>query len=41
VDTRKYELVYEGGRWALVTPLDPKTEQSIQHAFDVALRTQS
>jgi hypothetical protein len=41
VDTRKYELIYEDGRWTLVTKLDLKTEQSIQHAFDVALRTQS
>jgi hypothetical protein len=37
---RKYELVYQDGRWSLVTELDPKTEQSIQYAFDHALKTQ-
>jgi len=37
---RKYELVDDGKRWALVTKLDPKTEQSIQFAFDEALALQ-
>jgi hypothetical protein len=37
---RKYELVYKGGRWSLVTELDPDTEQAIQYAFDHALKTQ-
>ena len=38
---RKYELVYENGRWVLTTKLDPNTEQSIQYAFDRALESQS
>jgi hypothetical protein len=39
-DTRKYELVYENGRWKLVTELNPETEQSVQNAFNNALDTQ-
>jgi hypothetical protein len=39
-EIRKYELVDDGHRWALVTKLDPKTEQSIQFAFDEALARQ-
>lgn len=38
---RTYELVYENGRWKLLTELDPKTEESIKFAFDRALGTQS
>jgi hypothetical protein len=38
---RKYELVYEQGKWKLTTKLDPKTETSIQAAFDRALDAQS
>jgi hypothetical protein len=38
---RKYELVYEGGRWVLTSKLDPKTERAIQNAFERALATQS
>jgi hypothetical protein len=38
---RTYELVYENGRWKLLTELDPKTEESIKLAFDRALGTQS
>jgi hypothetical protein len=38
---RKYELVYDNGRWTLTTKLDPKTETSIQSAFDRALNAQS
>jgi hypothetical protein len=38
---RTYHLVYESGRWKLITKLDPKTEKSIQYAFDQALRPQS
>jgi hypothetical protein len=38
---RKYELVYDNGRWTLTTKLDPKTERSIQNAFDRALNAQS
>jgi hypothetical protein len=38
---RKYELLFENGRWKLTTKLDPKTEGSIKLAFDRALATQS
>jgi hypothetical protein len=38
---RKYELVYDNGRWKLTTKLDPKTEKSVQQAFDRALEQQS
>jgi hypothetical protein len=37
---KTYELRYENGRWALVTPLDPETEQGIANAFTYALNTQ-
>jgi hypothetical protein len=37
---RKYELIYEDGRWTLVTKLDPETEQSIENAFKRALEMQ-
>jgi hypothetical protein len=37
---RKYELVYDNDRWSLVTTLDPKTEQSLQFAFDEATSSQ-
>jgi len=37
---RKYELVYENGRWVLATKPDPKNEKSIQFAFDQALSSQ-
>lgn len=40
-NVRTYELVYENGRWKLVTSLDPKTEKSIQFAFEQALESQS
>jgi hypothetical protein len=39
-EVRKYELVYENGRWKLVTKLDEKTEKSIENAFNSALRVQ-
>lgn len=39
-DIRKYELVDDGERWTLATKLDPKTEASIQFAFDEALSRQ-
>jgi hypothetical protein len=39
-DKRQYELVYENGRWKLVTELNPETEQSVQNAFSNALDTQ-
>jgi hypothetical protein len=39
-EVRKYELVDNGDHWVLVTKLDPKTEQSIQFAFDDALARQ-
>ena len=38
---QKYELVYENGLWTLVTKPDPETEQSIQSAFEKALKTQT
>jgi hypothetical protein len=41
IHERAYHLVYENGRWKLVTELDPKTEGSIQLAFDRALESQS
>jgi hypothetical protein len=41
VHKRTYELVYRNGSWRLVTKLDPKTEKSIQYAFDRALESQS
>jgi len=37
---RHYELVYQDGKWTLVTPLDPETEQAIQNAFKRALEMQ-
>lgn len=40
VQVRQYELIYENGRWRLVTQLNPKTEKSIQFAFDQALASQ-
>jgi hypothetical protein len=39
-DERSYELVYENGRWKLVTELDPNTEGLIKFAFERALATQ-
>ncbi len=39
-EERKYELVYEGGRWKLLSKLDPKTEELIKLAFDRALANQ-
>ncbi len=39
-EVRKYELLYQNGRWILVTELNKETEQSIQNAFDSALNTQ-
>jgi hypothetical protein len=39
-DIRKYELVDDGDRWALITKPDPKTEQSIEFAFSEALAHQ-
>jgi hypothetical protein len=40
IEVREYELTYDGDRWQLVTKPDPKTEQSIQFAFDQALDRQ-
>jgi hypothetical protein len=37
---QKYELVYENGRWKLITKLDPKIEGAIQLAFDRAIDSQ-
>ena len=39
-EQRKYELLYQNGRWNLVTELNKETEQSIQNAFKSALDTQ-
>ena len=39
-EVRKYDLIDDGQQWVLVTKLDPKTEQSIQFAFDEALARQ-
>ena len=39
-EVRKYELLYQDGRWILVTELSKETEQSIQNAFNSALSTQ-
>jgi hypothetical protein len=38
---RIYHLVHEGGRWKLITELDPKTEELIKLAFERALESQS
>jgi hypothetical protein len=38
---RVYELVYENGRWKLLTKLDPNKEESIKVAFERALESQS
>jgi hypothetical protein len=38
--TKSYELQYENGRWALMSELDPETEQGIKNAFDHAFKTQ-
>ena len=37
---RVYDLVYQGGRWELITKLDPKTEAAVENAFERALRLQ-
>jgi hypothetical protein len=37
---KSYELQYENGRWALMSELDPETEQGIKNAFDHAFKTQ-
>lgn len=37
---RTYDLVHQGGRWELTTKLDPKTEASVESAFQRALRLQ-
>lgn len=39
-DMRTYKLVYENGRWKLVSKLDPNTEGSIKFAFERALASQ-
>jgi hypothetical protein len=37
---KTYELLYQDGRWALMTELDKETEQGIENAFRQALKTQ-
>lgn len=39
-DIRNYELVYKDGRWELTSKLDPKTEKSVENAFNRALSLQ-
>ncbi|HEX3601528.1 MAG TPA: hypothetical protein VHU84_15360 [Lacipirellulaceae bacterium] len=39
-DVRKYDLIYENGRWKLLTKLDKDTEQATQNAFNSALDSQ-
>jgi hypothetical protein len=39
-DDRKYDLLYEDGKWVLVTELNKETEQAVQNAFKSALDTQ-
>ncbi len=39
-EERKYELLYQDGRWVLVTELNKETEQAVQNAFKTALDTQ-
>lgn len=40
-EKRTYELVYQDGRWRLLTKLDEETEKAVQSAFEKALRTQT
>jgi hypothetical protein len=37
---RKFELLYQNGRWTLITKPNPDTEQAVQNAFKNALETQ-
>jgi hypothetical protein len=39
-NVRTYDLVYDDGRWALTSKLDPETEKSIENAFKRALSLQ-
>lgn len=39
-DVRAYDLVYKDGRWELTSKLDPKTEKSVENAFNRALSLQ-
>jgi hypothetical protein len=39
-EVRKYELIYQNGRWNLVTKLDEKTEKAVENAFNNALGIQ-
>jgi len=40
VEERKYDLLYQDGRWILVTELNKETEQAVQNAFKSAFETQ-
>jgi hypothetical protein len=40
IEEHKYDLVYQDGRWVLVTELNKETEQAVQNAFKSALETQ-
>ncbi len=39
-EVHNYDLVYQDGRWILVTELNKETEQAVQNAFKSALETQ-
>lgn len=39
-EVRKYDLLYQDGKWILVTELNKETEQAVQNAFKTALDTQ-
>lgn len=39
-DERRYDLIYENGRWILMTQLDSETERAIANAFQYALDMQ-
>jgi hypothetical protein len=40
VEEHKYDLLYQDGKWILVTELNQETEQAVQNAFKTALETQ-
>jgi hypothetical protein len=41
VEEHKYDLIYQDGKWILVTELNKDTEQAVQNAFKSALETQN
>lgn len=40
MEEHKYNLLYQDGKWILVTELNQETEQAVQNAFKTALETQ-